>query len=119
MTLHKISIKHKKFLCRIGFFLVFIHLCIALSHTYFLHIHTLEDGRKIAHSHPFKSNDSQHQHSNTDYQILHNLQHIVDHNAVATLIVPDNFVQFFDRKHLRLNHKSLSFSFYRGPPSFY
>ncbi len=56
----------------VAILLVTLNGAISLSHTFFIHKHTLEDGKVVFHSHPHKKSDNEsekHNHNDFTYHI--------------------------------------------------
>jgi hypothetical protein len=77
VTLPVSHIIAKKLAIPTGGLLLLLHLFISLSHTLFLHVHTLDNGAKVLHSHPFTATDAEgepmHQHPGSVYHLTSDL----------------------------------------------
>lgn len=84
----------KKLALPTGGLLLLLHLFISLSYTFFLHTHTLDNGEKVVHSHPFTATDAEgepmHQHPGSVYQLLPDLNAYLDTPANGQIFLIDN-----------------------------
>lgn len=68
----------------LGGLLLLLHFFIALSFTFFLHTHTLENGEKVVHSHPFTATNAEgeplHQHPGSVFQLVPDLDQYLEQN---------------------------------------
>jgi len=59
-----------------------LHFFITLSFTFFSHTHTLENGEKVVHSHPFGATDPEgeplHRHPGSVYQLVPDFEHYLE-----------------------------------------
>lgn len=104
-----------------GMILLVIHLFIALSYTFFLHTHTLENGEKVVHSHPLAHNDSEdenHHHNGCVYQILPDLHHYLEQSTPTGIFIATIAIQIPVFQSHTYSSRILFTPFLRGPPSF-
>ncbi|GAO30877.1 hypothetical protein [Geofilum rubicundum] len=121
VTLPKNHIIAKHLAIPTGGLLLLLHLFISLSYTFFLHIHTLDNGKKVLHSHPFTASDAEgdpmHQHPGSVYQLLPDLNDYLDvpeHGQTFTL----NTAAFFGQMPVIYDlHFKKCPQFLRGPPA--
>ena len=97
-----------------------LHFFITLSFTFFLHTHTLENGEKVVHSHPFGATDSEgeplHRHPGSVYQLVPDFEHHLETApGVAEALLPFNPLVFPDTRH-RLCAVQVELPGLRGPP---
>jgi len=104
----------------LGGFLLLLHFFITLSFTFFLHTHTLENGEKVVHSHPFGATDSEgeplHRHPGSVYQLVPDFEHYLETSpGVAEALLPFNRMLYPDTRH-RLCAVQVELPGLRGPP---
>ena len=111
----------KKLAIPTGGLLLLLHLFISLSYTFFLHVHTLDNGAKVVHSHPFTASDSEgepmHQHPGSVYQILPDLNDYLDAQANGGMFTVDNAASVYQRQATYDLHFNKCPQFLRGPPA--
>ncbi len=111
----------KKLALPTGGLLLLLHLFISLSYTFFLHVHTLDNGAKVIHSHPFTATDADgeamHQHPGSVYQLLPDLNNYLDAPANGRIFTVDNAATVYQMP----DTYDLQFrkcpQFLRGPPA--
>lgn len=73
--------------------LTLLHLFIGISYTFYIHVHTLENGKRVVHSHPITSGDSRseahHQHDLSVLQLIPDLR-----NSISQVWEPITFSLF-------------------------
>lgn len=97
-----------------------LHFFITLSFTFFLHTHTLENGEKVVHSHPFGATDSEgeplHQHPGSVYQLVPDFEHYLETSpGVDEAHLSFNRMLYPDTRH-RLCAVLVGLPALRGPP---
>ena len=97
-----------------------LHFFITLSFTFFLHPHTLENGEKVVHSHPFGATDPDgeplHRHPGSVYQLVPDFEHYLETSpGVAEALLPFNRMLYPDTLH-RLCAVLVELPGLRGPP---
>jgi hypothetical protein len=111
----------KKLAIPTGGLLLLLHLSISLTFTFFLHVHTLDTGEKVIHSHPFSATDAEgeplHQHPGSVFHISADLNCYLDNLSYGQMFLNDNaecFYQLPDTFDLRFRKCP---QFLRGPPA--
>lgn len=103
-----------------GFLLLLVYLFIAISYTFFLHSHTLDDGRQVIHSHPFSntenSKNAEHQHGNFVFQLLPDLTNQIGHTQSDIVFFRNSLVYYGPQKEITTFAAALAIYSKRGPP---
>lgn len=90
----------KKIAIPTGGLLLLLHLFISLSYTFFLHVHTLDNGAKVLHSHPFTATDAEgeplHQHPGSVYHLTSDLNDYLATSANGQLFTIDRAVPIYE-----------------------
>ena len=101
--------------------LTILHLFIGVSYSFYIHVHTLDNGQRVVHSHPVSENDSrseaQHHHDVSTLLLIPNLSSSISESPQTFTF--ETQLQIF-KKHLENSSKPLSHagsSFLRGPPA--
>jgi hypothetical protein len=122
VTIPKNHILVQKLAVPTGGLLLVLHLFITLSYTFFLHVHTLDNGEKAIHSHPFTATDADgeamHQHPGSVFQISPDLKNYLEtpsNNEIFTLDKTMSVFQMPVIYHLEFRKCS---RLLRGPPVF-
>lgn len=111
----------KKLVLPTGGLLLLLHLFISLSYTFFLHTHTLDNGAKVIHSHPFTASDAEgeplHQHPVSVYQLSPDLHDYLGTTAHSQLLKVANAVPIYEMPATYDLQFSKCPQFLRGPPT--
>lgn len=122
MTLPINHIIAKKLAIPTGGLLLLLHLFISLSYTFFLHVHTLDNGAKVLHSHPFTATDAEgeplHQHPGSVYHLTSDLDDYLATNDFGQLFTIDKAAIVYPMPaSFDLQFRKCP-QFLRGPPVF-
>lgn len=103
-----------------GFLLLLVYLFIAISYTFFLHSHTLDDGQRVIHSHPFSNSDNnrnaEHQHGSFVFQLLPDLTNQIGHTQCDIVFYRTDFSFYRPHKEITTFAEALTIYSKRGPP---
>ena len=128
MTIHRISKMNRsaKIFKTVAIILVLV-LSAYLAYNYlFIHIHVLEDGYVVIHSHPInhpasRPSQADHSHSRSEIQFIHTLNNVINYLifiCLFSIIIKKMLIGRFRVPLINYNHFSKFHIYLRAPPSF-